>query len=324
MGNLLSISDSGMLTIDALPPKPQNPPPPHPDPVVKLLTPTISGGLESFQAFPKLPIELQAKVWRHALEPCSVTHRVLRIIYNTTTNAYTYAFNIPPLMTICQVSRRVAQLSYPSLIPKLQHPVYFNPAVDFLYCTSTHDWSSIRSQDEVFATLSILNSSVILEHIRFLAVDYSYWSHQSSINSRYVPPDTNAICQLPELGLFASLEELFLVVPSLEEHLICQSKGFTLVTDPYKRAQLLEARSKASTAYDAALPPSIMPGYRVYAGPEVDFLRRWELERCFGLANLPYFGNSGVGWKSDTYKEKDSLGNPRRVLKCTEIRPYSK
>ncbi|KAF8847631.1 hypothetical protein BDZ45DRAFT_316139 [Acephala macrosclerotiorum] len=317
MGNLQSQLGSAPSS-GSLPP----PPPPPPRPVADFPTPTIPGGLEKFEHFPRLALELQAKIWTHALEPHSITSRVVRVIYNTSSSSYTYSFVMPPLLTTCRLSRHVAQRYYPSLIPNLSHPVYFNTTSDFLYCTSTHEWSAIPDQQEVFPILSILNSSSIIGDIRFLALDRSFWSHSYVTNPGHAPVTNSG--QLPELRFFTNLEELFLVVPSLEQHLINVRKSFMgIVANPESKIDMLEARCAAAVAHDAIISPSIVPGFRVYQESQIDFLRRWELEGCFGAANLPYFGKSGRGWKNDTYRDKDSFGNQRRVLRCTEIRPCS-
>lgn len=296
---------------------------PLPPPASVFPTPTLPGGLEEFEYFPKLPPELQVKIWTHALEPDSIKPRVVRVIYKVETSTYNYSFTIPPLLTTCRRSRHVAQQSYRSLVPNLPHSVYFNTAVDFLYCTSTHDWSQIPDQQEIDPILSFLDESSILADICFLLFDKSFWCHSYMSNS----PNTSfaGSGRIPQLRYFTSLKELFLVDLPLEEDFMEYRRRFmAIVADPDSRLGILETRRVARIAHDATMLPSIVPGFRNCEESQIDFIRRWEIEGCFGTASLPFFGKSGTGWRNDAYMDKDLFGNQRNVLRCTEIRPCSR
>ncbi|KAF8864589.1 hypothetical protein BDZ45DRAFT_15671 [Acephala macrosclerotiorum] len=275
------------------------------------VTITIPSGLESFALFPKLPLELQAKIWAHALERHQVTPRVIKTIYNMATNSYSYNFAIPPLIITCRLSRQIARGLYPSLLTDSTHPVYFNPAVDFLYCTTTYDLPYAMNQHEIEPVISFIKSSTITEKIRFLALDSSYWTRQ--IYSMLSVPE---FASMPELHLFAGIEELFLVVPSLEHELANKRRVYgTVITDNFELRQRLERVSVALVESDAKSPNSIVPGFRVYSVGTPCFDRQWELARAFGITNVQLFGG---GWSRSS--DNASLRNQKRLPKCTEIR----
>ncbi len=106
-----------------------------------LISVTMSKHLDSFTHFPKLPTELQVKIWSYSCVEPYVTPRVVRVTFQPDTESFWYYFTVQPVLQVCRLSRSIAQKFYPSIVPTSTYPVYFNSAVDFLYCKALlHEW----------------------------------------------------------------------------------------------------------------------------------------------------------------------------------------
>ncbi|KUJ21717.1 uncharacterized protein LY89DRAFT_714778 [Mollisia scopiformis] len=250
----------------------------------------IPDGLKSFTSFTKLPIELQANIFSLALENHEIIPRLIKTIFDKTTRSYSYSFAMPPLMITCHLSRQISKDVYPSLLPNSTCPIYFNPATDFLYCTSTGDLPYAMNEHEVEPVMSFLESSPIVAKIRFLVLDSSYWT--SHISDMFSQRD---FASMPELQLFTGIEELFLVAPSLEQELANKRRAYgRIMTNNVEfHQQRLDRACAAVIKSDVESPLSIVPGFRVYSIGTPCFNRRWELERAFGITTLELFGG---GW----------------------------
>jgi hypothetical protein len=225
-------------------------------------------------------------------------------------------------METCQLSRWIAQKSYPSLVAGLPCPVYINPAVDFLYCTSTLILSNNVGRIEDLPVFSILDTSSNVFAIQFLILDLVFWNQRMATS----PLDT---CPIPELRLFSSLEELLFIVPSLEQWLESRKRilaAFTHIPDDPRLD--INTGYAAECARDETAPDAIVPTFRLYR-EGFDNFRNMELQRCFGVQEQDQQTlNLNVGPPVENANSGTVLpvnqSPPRRIPKWTEIRAKTK
>ncbi|KAL5316200.1 hypothetical protein ACEPPN_015245 [Leptodophora sp. 'Broadleaf-Isolate-01'] len=219
-------------------------------------------------------------------------------------------------MTTCRLSREIAQIRYHLLLSDSTQPVYFDPEVDFLYCKLALDYS-VRNRHDVEPVLSFVNTSPLATKIRYLVLDMSYWSEQVTRMSQR--PNFAA---MPELHLLTGIEELFLVVPSLEDELANKRRIYGNFSDGENGGltkEKLERVSAALVESDRQSPNSIVPGARVYCGRTPSCDKEWALARAFGMTTLHFWGS---GWRTAVDGVWQRHG--RKEPGLTEIRPLSK
>lgn len=219
-------------------------------------------------------------------------------------------------MTTCRLSREIAKIHYHLLLPDSTQPVYFDPEVDFLYCKLASDYL-VRNRDDVEPVLLFINISPLATRIRYLVLDMSYWSEQVTRMSQR--PNFAA---MPELHLLTGIEELFLVVLSLEDELAYKRRiygNFSHGENGGLVKEKLERVSAALVESDRQSPNSIVPGTRVYCGITPFLDKKWALARAFGMTTL-YFWRPG--WRTAMGGVWQRHG--RKEPGLTEIRPLSK
>lgn len=272
----------------------------------------MSEPILTFKFFPKLPRELQIKIWSHSLEVPCVTPRIVQVNYHPTRNSFSYSFTVPPALQVCHVSRLVALKIYLSLVPDSSHPVYFNPAVDSMYCKSPLDVMSDNTGDRL--TLPFIDPQTNVSAVRFLVLHHEYLEYRSA---------TNAMCPIVELRKFRKLETIFIVVPP-DERLAERNWGLILLhwvrlphsglpelTNPYK----LYAREPGPVIPTEEVD---IPGFREYKG-----LKRQEAHwiehtifQCFGWQENSPEGFAGIvnrPWLFDEYWTRCVLPSIKHV-----------
>jgi hypothetical protein len=243
-------------------------------------TTTIQEALQSFTPFPRLPRELQIKIWKCSLEPPRVVPRIVRVEYSLATDSFAYTFPIPPALEVCHLSREVALKLYLPLVPGSASPVYFNPNVDFLYCKSPFDPvnPSATPLPPTRPILPFVDPQTDVSAIRFLVLDHEFWTH------RVV---TNHTCPIKELRDFRSIHEIFLIVPSLGQWRERKKALFSLFPhQPDDPRFDLDRRYAEELARDASAPSAIVPGFRLYPGRGGPLHER-EVLLCFGWRDHP-------------------------------------
>lgn len=242
--------------------------------------------LLSFTLFPRLPRELQIKIWEHSLQPPRVVPRVIRAEYRVATDSFTYAFSILPTLEVCRLSRKVAQKVYLPLVPGSASPVYFNPNIDFLYCTSLFDPvnPSPTPLPLTRPVLPFLDPQANVSTVRFLVLDRAYWIHRTTID---------ITCPIRELREFRNIQEIFLVVPPLEQWR--ERTRALLSAFPHRPGDPrsdLNRRYAEEVARDVAAPSAAVPGFRIYLGNGLGTKGGGSLEErqvllCFGWLDIP-------------------------------------
>jgi len=233
--------------------------------------------LQSFASFPRLPRELQAKIWECCLEAPQVTPRVVKVHYERTTSSFSYTFTIPPPLQACRLSREIARKFYLSLIPSTTYPVYLYPQVDFLYCKVPLEPSDLdpRLVSPGQPILPFLNPEANVSLIRFLVLDNDYWAYRLL---------RNHTCPIKELRNFQNITKMFLALPPLQQWLERRKQAISWLSlppgDPRADIDRLYAirLSQHTSAQDA-----IVPGFRLYAGGDRSKIRhKGEIAACFG------------------------------------------
>jgi hypothetical protein len=245
--------------------------------------------LLSFTPFPRLPRELQIKIWEHSLQPPRVVPRVIRAEYRVATDSFTYAFPIVPALEVCRLSREVARKAYLSLVLSSASPVYFNPDIDFLYCKSPFDPlnPSPTSPTPLLPTrpvLPFLDPQANVSAVRFLVLDRAYWVHRTTID---------ITCPIRELREFRNIQEIFLVVPPLEQWR--ERTRALLSAFPHRPGDPrsdLDKRYAEEVARDVAAPSAAVPGFRIYLGNGLGTkgggsLEEQQVTLCFGSLDIP-------------------------------------
>lgn len=186
----------------------------------------------------------------------------------------------------CRLSREVAQSCYLSLVPSTPYPVYFNPDIDILYSKPPLDPvdHNYPRQDPDEPVLPFMDPSTDVSLVRFIVIEHSYWSYRLS---------GNVSCPMKELRGFKSIEEIFFLMPSLEEMIErsrrSQADFPRLNPIDYPRSDLKARYERQAPIYNAC-PSSWIPGFRIC--PEI------------GKFDQPY----------QQYGVEDSLGQNRSPL----------
>ncbi|PMD37675.1 hypothetical protein L207DRAFT_531942 [Hyaloscypha variabilis F] len=95
--------------------------------------------LESFSLFPKFSLEFRDMVWGFAISPARVIEITSnsRLLEPSPNKIYT-RHRTPPLLHTNRESRKVALKFYrPAFSHRLEHPMYFDFARDWLYTAQT-------------------------------------------------------------------------------------------------------------------------------------------------------------------------------------------
>lgn len=237
--------------------------------------------LLSFTPFPRLPQELQIKIWACSLEPPQVIPRIVQVNYSPHMASFTYAFPIPPALEVCHLSREAAQKVYIALVPRSTYPVYFNPTIDFLYCRplpSIRDLN-VRSLLPNQPIIPFIEAGTDVSAIHFLILDSDYWSYRAVANLN---------CPISELRGFVNLEDIFLRNPSLEQWRRTKEALFSrFLHGPDDPRFDLDAQYTAQVTRDAATISDVIPGFRIHLGGS-GHIQEGELLRCFrGRNTLP-------------------------------------
>ena len=241
----------------------------------------MSDTSQSFAPFPRLPQELQIKIWAYSLLP-----RVVQVKYSLATDSFTYAFPISPALEVCRLSREAARKIYQSLVPGSACPVYFNPDVDFLYCKSPFDPvnPSATPLPPTRPILPFVDPQTDVSTIRFLVLDRAYWTHRTA---------TQSACLIRELQDFRSIQEIFLVVPSLEQWR--ERKRALFSAFPHRPDDPrfdLDRCYAEELARDNSAPSAAVPGFCTYLGNGLGtkgygFLEEQQVLLCFGWPDHP-------------------------------------
>lgn len=248
----------------------------------------------------------------HALEKHQITPRVIKAIYNKFINSHSYAFPMPPFMTTCRLPRQVAQEHYQLLLAESTQPIYFDPEIDFLYCTSLRV-PYVKNYREIEPVLSFLKPSSLGANTRFLVLDILFWREHLELMNQ-----VSDFAAMPELHLLRnSIKDLFLVMPSLEEELADKKLVYgryvlqPTLEEAESRRQKLESVLAALVKHDEEAIESVVPGFQVYSDVVESMDKEWVLERAFGFVNVPFWG---AGWSNSSARFQD------RVLEVHMIR----
>jgi hypothetical protein len=264
----------------------------------------------SFPRFLQLPLELQINIWTYTLEAARVKPRLVRVIYDEKIDSFSYSFTIPPLLEVCQVSRKIAQHFYPSLVPDSAFPIYINPNIDFLYCRSPpHNPNPpMFSPRQVVPILPFIDTNANVAGIRYLVLDDTYWMH------RYLSRGMtahNTWCSIEEMRRFQNIEELFIVGLSLEQWLERRKNLLELASypNPPDQRRFKNHVYAAEVERRKALPNSAVPGFCVDTkNSETGYDRRGELRKCFGVQTLPAgFPLNGHGIPTRPWTDEEVL-----------------
>jgi hypothetical protein len=238
----------------------------------------------SFPRFLQLPLELQIYIWTYALEAPRVEPRVVRVTYNEKIDSFSYSFTIPPLLEVCQVSHKIAQPFYPSLLPGSAFPIYINPSIDFLHCRSRRVRvnTSMFPSSRAISILPFIDPTANVANIRNLVLDDNYWKIRYCA---YMCFQTVSF-SIEEMRRFRNIDELFIVGISLEQWVAIRKCQPQFESADGRR--LKDRLYAAEVAKRKALPNSVVPGFCVDSeDSEAKRCRRRELKQCFGAETLP-------------------------------------
>jgi hypothetical protein len=247
----------------------------------------------SFPRFLQLPLELQIDIWKYTLGAPRVEPRVVRVTYNEKIDSFSYSFTIPPLLEVCQVSRKIAQHFYPSLVPDSAFPIYINPGIDFLYCRSPplNPNPPMFGPRQAAPVLPFVDTAANVANIRHLVLDDTYWKYRYFA---YGSSRTGS-SSIEEMRRFQSIEELFIVGMAMEQCLERRKNLLELASypNPPDERRLKDHVYAAEIARLKTLPNSAVPGFCVDPeDSEIGRCRRAELKKCFGVQKLP----TGLIW----------------------------
>jgi hypothetical protein len=264
----------------------------------------------SFPQFLQLPLELQINIWTYTLEAPRVEPRVVRVTYDEKIDSFSYSFTIPPLLEVCQISRKIVRHFYPSLVPDSAFPIYINPGIDFLYCISPpHNPNPpIFGPNQVVPILPFIDTTANVADIRYLVLDDTYWKHRYLANRMTAH---NTWCSIEEMRRFQNIEELFIVGLSLEQWLERRKNLLELASypNPPDQRRFKDHVYAAQVERRKALPNSPVPGFCVDTeNSEPGYSRRGELRKCFGVQRLPAsFPLNGHGIPARPWTDEEVL-----------------
>jgi len=209
--------------------------------------------------------------------------RVIRIEYKPATDSFSYSFTIPPALKICRISRYLAHQSYISLVANTPFPVYFNPEIDFVYCKSPLDKFGMCYTEDLLPgrrTVPFVEDGTKVGCIRFLVFDQGYWLHRSKQNYHH---------PLQELKDFKNIEEIFIAMCSLEQHLEIRRRLFQFAPPrPFARSRDVDWIYSKEVAQELRAPSSIVPGFRQHrVESPLDQTTEAELKRSLSLEFIP-------------------------------------
>lgn len=234
---------------------------------------------QSFAPFPKLPTELQTKIWKHVLDRSCRSPGIVQTRYDPKSDEFSYVFDIPAALHACQLSRETALKEYPFFTPECSNHISSHASIDILYAKSIfshldHNSMLSRGPNGLPPGYPFIDPAIDVSQIRFLILDQPYVTYRFLIDYRNL---------IPELLSFHALEKLNIVVPSLSQYeeirKIWRSNRPELFTD--NRFDVNNLYEK-EIERDDQIPECEIPRFKEIVFPTNYILRLGEYERLFG------------------------------------------
>lgn len=234
---------------------------------------------QSFALFPKLPAELQIKIWRHVLDRSCLSPGIVQTRYNPEIDGFSYVFDIPAALHACQLSRETALKEYSFFTPECSSQIAYHASIDVLYAKSIfshldHSSTLSRVPSGPHHGYPFIDPAINVSQIRFLILDRPYVTHRFMMDYRNL---------IPELFSFHALDKLYIVVPSLSQY-----EEIRKIWRPNRPELFTGNRFDVNNIYekemerDDQIPECELPRFKKMVFPTNCILRLGEFERLFG------------------------------------------